>query len=264
MDELQQVNRSRWNDLVRAGIAYTRPWLDLTPDIARARVDPYNMLGDVTGKTVLVLSGGGGQQSAALAMLGAQVTVLDLSDEQLNNDRAALDHYGLTATVLHGDMRDLSALPDDAFDLVLQPYSINFVPEVAPVFSGVRRVLRPGGLYQLTWGNPFNKSMDERNWNGTGYVLSAIYEDGELIFEDEVWEFDNVDGEQKRVIGPREFNHTLSTMLNALAGHDFHLLRLEEEGEPDAEANPTPGSWWHFMAVAPPYLTVWLRLEPAD
>lgn len=263
MDNLHHMNQDRWNALVRAGSAYTRPWLDLTPETARQRIDPYGMLGDVAGRSVLVLSGGGGQQSVALALLGADVTVLDFSDEQLKHDHTALAHYGLNATVLQGDMRDLSALPDDAFDLVLQPYSINFVPDVTPVIDGVARVLRAGGLYQLSWGNPFSKAIDETHWTGNGYALNTVYADGELHFDDEAWEFEDAAGEVRRIIGPVEFNHTLSTMLNTLAAHDFRLLRLEETESTRREdaGEPVPGSWWHFMIVAPPYLTVWLRLE---
>ena len=44
-------------------------------------------------------------------------------------------------------MRDLSRFDDDAFDFVWQPYSINFVPDYAPVFQGVARVLRPGMVH---------------------------------------------------------------------------------------------------------------------
>lgn len=264
MDDLHHMNRERWNALVRAGSVYTRPWLELTPEEARARIDPYGMLGDVAGRSVLVLSGGGGQQSVALAMLGAEVTVLDFSDEQLKRDRAALAHHGLTATVLQGDMRDLSALPDAAFDLVLQPYSINFVPDVAPVFGGVARVLRAGGLYQLSWGNPFVKAIDDTHWTGSGYALNTVYADGELHFDDEAWELEDANGEIQRITGPVEFNHTLSTLLNTLAAHDFRLLRLEETEAAKREepGEPVPGSWWHFMIVAPPFLTVWLRLAP--
>ena len=36
------------------------------------------------------------------------ITVMDLSDEQLANDKRAADHYGLSPVLLQGDMRDLS------------------------------------------------------------------------------------------------------------------------------------------------------------
>jgi len=56
-------------------------------------------------------------------MLGANVTVLDLSESQLQKDRYAADHLGATIETCQGDMRDLSRFQPDTFDLVWQPYS---------------------------------------------------------------------------------------------------------------------------------------------
>jgi hypothetical protein len=40
MDDLANFNRQRWNDLARAGIEYSRPFLDLDQDSARLALDP--------------------------------------------------------------------------------------------------------------------------------------------------------------------------------------------------------------------------------
>ena len=165
MDELSSFNRERWNGLVRAGILYSRPKLELDESSAREMVDEAGLLGDVRGKRLLVLAGGGGQQSAALGLLGAQITVLDLSDEQLANDKRAADHYGLSPVLLQGDMRDLSRFAEDAFDIVYQPFSINFVPDVRPVFAGVARVLKAGGLYHVQWHNPYTQTFNPDDYD---------------------------------------------------------------------------------------------------
>lgn len=258
MDDLLRFNKERWEALAAANVQFSRPLLDLTPETARQQLDSYGMLGDVAGQRVLCLGSGGGQQSAAFALLGADVTVLDLAATQLERDRAALDHYGLNAALFQGDMRDLSRFADAAFDLVYHPYSISFVPDTAPVFDGVRRVLRSGGLYRLDWHNPFAKGIDERDWNGTGYNLKHRYADGEVLFDDPDWEISDEDGTVRRVAGPREFNHTLSTVLNGLIGRGFTLLGLWEE-MPEADAAAAPGTWSHFVTVAPPYFTLWAR-----
>lgn len=260
MDDLIQHNKARWEALAAANVAFSRPLLDLTPESARQMLDPYGVMGDVAGQRVLCLGSGGGQQSAAFALLGADVTVFDLSETQLERDRAALAHYGQTARLVQGDMRDLSAFGDAAFDLVYHPYSISFVPDTAPVFDGVRRVLRPGGLYRLDWHNPFAKSMDERDWNGSGYSLKHPYADGEVLFDDMRWDITADDGTVQRVDGPREFNHKLSTVINGLIGRGFTLLGLWEEA-PDADTSAAPGSWGHFQIVSPPYLALWARLQ---
>ena len=155
MDELAGYNKDRWDELVRSDVEYSRPWLDLDERSARERVDPRGLLNEITGKDVLCLASGGGQQSAAFAVLGARVIVYDLSDAQLEQDRAAAAHYHIPVRTIQGDIRDLSPLEDDAFDIVYEEYSLEFVPDVRPVFTEVARVIRPGGFYYLGFGNPF-------------------------------------------------------------------------------------------------------------
>ena len=71
LDEVAQYNIARWHALAQANALFTRPYLDLDAASARERLDPHGRLGDVVGKRVLCLAGGGGRQSAAFALLGA-------------------------------------------------------------------------------------------------------------------------------------------------------------------------------------------------
>ncbi len=259
MDELASFNRGRWEGLVKAGCAYTRPWLDLTPERARDEVDDQGLFGDVAGRDVLCLAGGGGQQSAAFAMLGAKVTVVDITDGQLEADRRAAAHYGFDITPIQGDMRDLSMFGDDSFDIVYHAHSLGFVPDPQRVFDAVKRILRADGWYRMSYANPFTHMTWESSWNGHGYVLPGgyPYEDGELIEDDDCWKVADGQGNVQRVPGPREFRHRLSTVINSMSRRGFRLVHLEEGGEPDSSASP--GSWQHFCAIAPPWLTMWWR-----
>jgi 2-polyprenyl-3-methyl-5-hydroxy-6-metoxy-1,4-benzoquinol methylase len=139
MDQIAKYNRERWAKLVAANAVFTRPNLSLTPQSAREYLDPLELLGDVRDQRVLCLASGGGQQSVAFALLGAEVTVYDLSEEQLSRDRAAAEHYGVPVATMIGDMRDLSSLPAGFFDIVWHPYSLNFVPDARQVFLQVAR-----------------------------------------------------------------------------------------------------------------------------
>ena len=259
MDELTEYNRERWEALVAAGVEYGRPLLDLDQISARAWVAEESLLpeaamDELDGKEVLVLAGGGGQQSAALSLLGARVTVLDLTQAQLAGDRQAAEHYGYEARIEQGDMRDLSRFVDNAFDFVWQPYSINFVPDYRPVFDGVARVLRPGGFYRLDIANPFTGGSCEDNWTERGYAVSKTYSDrSELDGIDLHWDVVGADGISHKVLGPREFQHALGPVLTTLADLGFVLKGMWERpqnGDPTAE----PGTWEHFISVLPPWL----------
>ena len=262
-DDLAATNRARWNALVEANVEYTRPMLDLTPQSARAFVDPMGLMGDVTGKEVLCLASGGGQQSAAFALLGANVTVLDLSDKQLERDHEAAAHYGLTIRTMPGDMRHLDAFADASFDLIYHAFSINFVPHVEPVLAEVARVIRPGALYRIQWHNPFTQLIEPtRDWTGSGYELRYEYINGREATEMfPTWTIDKSDDGALEVESPREFVHSLSTMINVLAQNGFVILRASEYLG-DGSSDGPPGSWWHFVRVAAPYIALWTRYLP--
>ena len=259
MDNVTQYNQERWEMLARAGALFTRPWLELDPDSARARLDPQGILGDVAHQDVLCLAGGGGQQSSAFALLGANVTVVDLSESQLQRDREAALHYGVKIETVQGDMRDLSRLGQAAFDIVWHPYSLNFVPNARVVFREVARVLRPKGLYHFMCANPFACGLGSKDWDGNAYPLRLPYIDGaEITYADEDWVFK--DDKPHAIQGPREYRQTLSKLLNGLIEQGFVILHMEEctEYVPDAE----PGTWDHFQSIVPPWLMFWAAYRP--
>ena len=86
MDIINKNNRERWNSLAKENVEFSRPFLDFTPEKAAEYIYRYNIIESVAGKDVLFLASGGGQDSVSLCLLGAKVTVLDLSDVQLERD----------------------------------------------------------------------------------------------------------------------------------------------------------------------------------
>lgn len=263
--ELGGVNQARWNALSRAGVEFARPYLELDEAQAWHFLDEDGLLDDPTGRQVLVLAGGGGQQTACFALLGAEVTVLDLSDEQLERDREAVAAHGFAIRLEHGDMRDLSRFEADAFDIVYHPHSINFLPSVDEVFTEVVRVLRPQGQYRVDLHNPFTQLVDDGSFDEKhGFSLRHPYRDGEVdltgVFGSDQWGVPQENGTHVSIDHPRSWVHTLGTVAGALARHQ---LVLEGVGEELArEAHPEPGSWEHFKQVTVPYLRFWTRRMP--
>jgi SAM-dependent methyltransferase len=249
LDDLAKYNRDRWDELAKAGVEFSRPLFDLDLDSARALIDPHNHLGELTGKEVLCLAAGGGQQSAAFGLLGARVTVFDLSAVQLEKDRLVSNHYQIDIKTVQGDMRDLSKLGGKKFDHVWHAYSINFIPALNRVFEQISAVTTPGGIYRLEFANPFVAGLNETDWDGE-----------ELLFSDPLWTIHKPDGTTQGVVGPREFRHTLSSVVNKLIMRGFILLGIWEElsKEPDAAL----GTWEHLKSIAPPWLTIWARYLP--
>jgi SAM-dependent methyltransferase len=158
-------NRAAWDREVEGGNEWTVPvGADV---IAAARSGTWSVVligydpvprewfpDPFVGTAVLCLASGGGQQAPILAAAGATVTVLDNSSRQLAQDRFVADRDGLELQAVLGDMRDLSAFPDGSFDLVFNPVSNVFCPDLAPVWRECHRVLRPGGALLTGFMNP--------------------------------------------------------------------------------------------------------------
>lgn len=156
-------NQAAWDQLAAQDCEWSR---SVTSDtIASARRGdwtvrltpgplPVGWLDQVQGLSILCLASAGGQQAPVLAAAGAQVTVFDLSERQLEQDRAVARRDGLALTAVQGDMRDLSAFADSCFDVVFHPISNLYVPDVRPVWRECYRVLRPGGSLLSSFYNP--------------------------------------------------------------------------------------------------------------
>ncbi len=155
--EVRAYNREAWNREVEVGESrWTQPVS--TEVIARARQGDFSIVltenkpvprewfPPLQGLDVLGLASGGGQQTPVLAAAGANVTLLDNSPRQLDQDRLVAEREGLNLRIIEGDAADLSAFEDASFDLVFNPCSTVFMADVRTVWREVARVLRRGGV----------------------------------------------------------------------------------------------------------------------
>ena len=78
---------------------------------------PARLLGDVEGLFVADLCAAPGGKTAELALEGARVTAVDLSDNRLKRLKANLDRLGLAVEIVRADV--LSWEPNRKFDAVL-------------------------------------------------------------------------------------------------------------------------------------------------
>ena len=139
-------NRAVWDGLAE-GSPFAKVATDEELRRPLAAMDSRGWLpADVRGLRVLCLAAGGGWQSILYAAAGAETTVVDLSGGMLELDRREAARRSLAVTCVEAPMEDLP-LPEAAFDIVHQPVSTCYTPNLAAVYAEVARVLRPGGLY---------------------------------------------------------------------------------------------------------------------
>ena len=143
---------------------------------------------------------------------------------------------GLTLHTVHGDMRDLDAFPDNSFDVIVNPVSNVFCPDVLPVWRECYRVLRPGGALLAGFVNPDLFIFD----------IEALDTRAELLVRHQL-PFSSADlpeAERRRAYadGPIEYSHTLTEQIGGQLAAGFTLTHLvEAPHHADATAQYLPG-----------------------
>jgi SAM-dependent methyltransferase len=136
-------DRYRLSDLDRQSEPTTRDQVDCV----------LTTLGLSPGDRVLDLGCGTGRHAVLLAEHGLAVTGVDFNPDYLELARERARAHGVRLDLVRADMRDLSAMPQGAFDAVISMYtSFGFFPRSdgdQAVLRQVRRTLAPGGALFL-------------------------------------------------------------------------------------------------------------------
>ena len=136
--------------------------------------NPFSLGRLAAGERVLDLGSGAGTDSLVAAQMVApdgSVTGIDMTPEMLAKARAATAEMGAdTVAFVEGEVERLP-FADESFDVVISNGVVDLIPDKDAVFSGIHRVLAPGGRIQIadiTLQNPVSEE-GRRNidlWTG--------------------------------------------------------------------------------------------------
>jgi SAM-dependent methyltransferase len=202
----------------------------------------------VAGQDVLCLAAAGGWQSVLYAVAGARVTVVDLSPGMLRLDDREAARRSLSVRTIETSMDDLSMLSEASFDLVHQPVSTCYVPDLAAVYREVARVLRPGGLYISQHKSPTSLQISHRDPKDRYVIGLEYYPPGPLPA---------VKDTSYRETGATEYLHRWEQLVGDLCQAGFVIEDLREP----RRANPTSpaGHFGHRGRFVAPYVRIKAR-----
>lgn len=182
-------------------------------------------LKDVKDKKVAVLGSGDNLAVFALAGMGARVTSVDLSENQLAIAHERAEILDLDITFLQADVMDLSALGNDSFNLVYTGGHVAvWVSDLEQYYREAVRILKPGGRFLVNEYHPFRRIWKE----GTDHLeVGYDYSDRgpfQFEFNDDILE--PAEGAYPQY----EFHWRISDFIRALLGAGCRLIHCEEMG----------------------------------
>ena len=250
-----RTNQQCYDSLAAARVPLCKPASDAEFANPLRTVDPLGWLGNsIAGKSVLCLAAGGGRQSALYASAGASVTVVDLSPAMLELDRQVARERKLSICAIQASMDHLDMLASGSFDIVIQPVSTCYLPDVAPVFRAVARVLRCDGLYVSQHKSPTSLQVSCHINANSKFSLEHTYYRDQPIPPPEAA---TVASQRLRERGAIEYLHRLEQLIGGICRAGMVIEDLLEPVHADDEADA--GSFGDRARYVAPYLRIKAR-----
>ncbi len=151
------------------------------------------------------------------AALGADCTVLDYSEKQLESERYVSDREGYKINIIRADMTKRLPFEDGAFDLVFHPVSNCYVKDVRAIWRECYRILKKGGFLLSGVDHYINHIVDENEKE----IINSL-------------PFDPTENEEyrkqlERADAGMQFSHTLEEQIGGQLEAGFTLLDLYED-----------------------------------
>ena len=139
----------------------------------------FEVLGDVTGRSVLDLACGEGFYARLLKLRGAaRVVGVDLSAEMIRLARAAEAAQPLGIEYVTGDAAGFRSA--ETFDVVTAAYLLNYAEseeKLAAMCRTIAAALKPGGLFVTVNNNPSQSVEHFEATRPCGFIKSVIKKD---------------------------------------------------------------------------------------
>ncbi|SFT19296.1 bifunctional 2-polyprenyl-6-hydroxyphenol methylase/3-demethylubiquinol 3-O-methyltransferase UbiG [Paenibacillus sp. BC26] len=192
-------------------------------------------MGNVRGKRIVNLLGSNGNKAVALALLGAEATVIDFSAE---NERYATELAAAAVVPLTYIVADVLKLPNEvlngSYDIVYMEFGIlHYFQNLLPLFEVVNGLLRQGGTLVLQDFHPVSTKLissrgttaNIRKHKVDGDYFSTELEEKEVAFSKFMSEDQEGAAEVPKVLLR---NWTLGEIVTAVASGGLCIKLLEE------------------------------------
>ncbi len=225
-----QARNGKWDVLLTPIRPVPHEWF--LPFLIKERLEGVKLLG---------LASGGGQQMPVFAALGADCTVLDYSERQIESERKVALREGYEINTVQADMAKKLPFEDGSFDIVFHPVSNCYIENVCSVWNECYRILKPGGILLAGMDNGFNFLIND-------FTVRPLVIANKLPFNP-------LKNPEQRNLPDEEgvqFSHTFDEQIGGQLKAGFMIVGAYEDfnNDPDAIADGIP-AYWATKAVKP-------------
>jgi ubiquinone/menaquinone biosynthesis C-methylase UbiE len=197
---------------------------------------PFLKDGRLDGVRLLGLASGGGQQMPIFSALGADCTVLDYSDKQLESESLVAERENYAVNTVKADMTKRLPFDNNSFDIIFHPVSNSYIEDVYHVWDECYRVLRNGGILLAGMDNGFNFIV--RDFTVRPLVIANKLPYNPIKNPEQM---ENLLSED----GTVQFSHTFDEQIGGQLKAGFVITDAYEDfsNEPDSIADGIPSFW---------------------
>lgn len=219
----EQINKELWNDRtthhVQSEFYDMENFLEGKSPLNSIEL---NLLGDVSGKTMLHLQCHFGMDTLAFARLGANVTGIDISDNAISEAKKLAEKTNLEGEFVCCSVYDVPQHISKQFDIVFTSYgTIGWLPDMNRWAGVVSKMLKPGGIFVFAEFHPAVWMFD----NDFEKVAYSYFNREDIVEELEGTYADRNAPMKKKSIS---WNHDIAEVLQALLNNGLTLERFEE------------------------------------
>lgn len=218
-----EINRQSWNN--NTNIHLKSEFYDLDNFIkGKTSLNgiELDLLGDLSGKTILHLQCHFGQDTISLSRLGAKTTGVDLSDKAIESAKQIAKETHSNASFICCDIYDLPNHLDKQFDMVFTSYgTIAWLPDIDKWAKIVSKFLKPNGQFVFVEFHPVVWMFDDKFEEITYRYFNsgAIVETESGTYADK-----NAEISQEYVT----WNHGLSEVISSLIKNGLEINSFKE------------------------------------
>ena len=181
---------------------------------------------DINGKKIANLCGSNGRRAVPLALMGAEVTVFDISEENNKYALELAECAGIAINYVVCDLYDIDLTRyTNYFDvLYLEGGILHYFNDINKLMRILYTILKPSGTMILSDFHPFRKCNIDGNAKQTqGNYFDTALHNGDVAYKD----FFN-EQEQKTFPDCSLRFYTLSEIINAVIDCGFIIKKFDE------------------------------------